>query len=101
MRLILFGVFILMFTISYSQVGERKKEGRHVHRNVNRQPKTSPWIYKKTESGIIQYKETSKLFKWTITKNKKSYKKIQLQQNKKREKRRVRGSDVFQKRKYF
>jgi hypothetical protein len=102
MRIIIFGLFMLLFTISYSQVGSRKKEKVHVvHRNIHRQPQTSPWLYRKTKPGLLQDKEMVKLFKWTITKNKRNYRSIQEKQNKLRAKRRVRGKDVFQKRKYF
>lgn len=101
MRIIIFGLFMLLFTISYSQVGERKKEGRQAHRNMNRQPKTSPWLYRKTKPGLLQDKEMVKLLKWNITKNKKNYRAVQEKQNKLRAKRRVRGKDVFHKRKYF
>ena len=102
MRIIIFCLFMLLSLISYSQVGSRKKEKVHVvHRNTHRQPQTSPWLYRKTKPGLFQDKEMLKLLKWNVTKNKKAYRAIQEKQNKLREKRRVRGSDVFHKRKYF
>lgn len=101
MRYFLCIIFILFcVNSSYSQ-GRKREKNNVVHRNMRRQPKTSPWIYRKTESGIIQEREMPKLFKWNITKNKRLSNQIIEKQNKRRQKNRVRGNMVFSRRKYF
>lgn len=101
MRYFLLIIFTLhLINPSFSQ-GRKREANNVVHRNLRRQPKTSPWIYRKTESGIIQETEMPKLFKWNITQNKRLSNKIIKKQNKKRSKERVRGNLVFSRRKYF
>jgi len=89
--------------LTYSQTGGRKRERiRTAKRGLFHRPlKTSPWIYRKTESGPIQNRELPKLFKRYRTNGKKESSKILERQNRLRSKRRVRGNDVFHKRKYF
>jgi hypothetical protein len=98
-------LLILLFIsiLSYSQTGGKKKEGvKTIKRGLFRKPpKTSSWIYRKTESGTIQNREFPKLFKRNRTIGKKESSKILERQNKLRAKRRVRGNKVFHKRKYF
>lgn len=95
---------MLLFAVSYSQAGARKKEGKTVHRSLRRllkQPKTSPWIYRRTKPGRIQEREMPKLFKRWRTNGEKESSRIKERQNRLRAKRRVRGKRVFHKRKYF
>ena len=103
MKNFLFFILILLSTCYYSQTGGKKKEGiKTIKRGLFRKPpKTSPWIYRKTESGTIQNREFPKLFKRYRTNGKKESSKILERQNRLRTKRRVRGNDVFHKRKYF
>ena len=105
MRKIFLCIFMLLFSIYYSQAGDRKKEttesGRLIHRRYLRQPKTSTWIYRRTESGPIQNREMPKLFKRWVTNGEKESTIIKERQNRLRTKKRVRGNDVFHKRKYF
>ncbi len=95
---------MFLFGASYSQAGARKKEGKTVHRSLKRllkQPKTSPWIYRKTNPGRIQDREMSGLFRRWRTNGEKESSRIKERQNRFRAKRRVRGNRVFHKRKYF
>ncbi len=99
-----FLLLILFLPIfAYSQTGGKKKEGiKTIKRGLfHKPPKTSPWIYRKTKSGSIQNREFPKLFKRYRTNGKKESSKILERQNRLRTKRRVRGNDVFHKRKYF
>lgn len=101
-RIILF-ILITFPIFTYSQTGGKKKEGiKTIKRGLFRKPpKTSPWIYRKTESGTIQNREFPKLFKRDRTFGKQEFSKILERQNRLRAKRRVRGNNVFHKRKYF
>ena len=93
---------IFYFSINFilGQSGGRKNESSMGVTKYGKSPKTSPWIYKKTSVGEIQENELLKLFKWTITPNRKEYRKIQDEQRKQRTKNRVRGNEVFHKKKY-
>ena len=101
-RIILF-ILITLPIFGYSQTGGKKKEGiRTIKRGLfYRAPKTSPWIYKKTKPGTIQNREFPKLFKRNRTFGKQEFSKILERQNRLRAKRRIRGNNVFHKRKYF
>jgi hypothetical protein len=95
-------ILIVLPLLNYSQTGGKKKEkSRTIKRGLfHKQPRTSPWIYRKTESGPIQNREFPKLFKRKRTNGKRESSKILEKQNRLRAKRRVRGNDVFHKRKY-
>jgi len=92
---------MLSFVVSYSQPGRKAERSDVKQKRYFHQPKTSPWIYRKTVSGPIQEGELPKLFKWNITSNKRIAYKIIEQQNKQRMKNRIRGNQVFHRRKYF
>ena len=95
-------ILLLSFLCLFSTAQGRKREKPNVaHRFYFKQPKTSPWVYRKTKPGIIQERELPKLFKWNITSNKRLDNKIIERQNKKRTKLRVRGNLVFSRKKYF
>jgi hypothetical protein len=96
-------ILISISLFSYSQTGGKKRESSKTIRRglFHKPPKTSPWIYRKTEPGNIQNRELPKLFKRYRTNGKKESSKILERQNRLRAKRRIRGSDVFHKRKYF
>lgn len=96
-------ILIVLPLLNYSQTGGKKKEKSRTVRIgglFHKQPRTSPWIYRKTESGPIQNREFPKLFKRKRTNGKRESSKILEKQNRLRAKRRVRGNDVFHKRKY-
>lgn len=96
-------ILIVLPLLNYSQTGGKKRESsRTVRRGgLFHKLKTSPWIYRKTESGPIQNREMPKLFKRHRTNGKRESSNILEKQNRLRAKRRVRGNDVFHKRKYF
>ena len=96
---------VMIFSLqSISQTGGRKLEKTNTIRRwklFKKSPKTSPWIYRKTESGPVQKLEMPKLFRRTRTNGQKQNEKIIERQKKLRAKKRVRGNSVFYKRKYF
>jgi len=96
-------ILISISLFSYSQTGGKKRESSRTARRggLFHKLKTSPWIYRETESGTIQNREFLKLFKRHRTNGKRESSKILEKQNRLRAKRRVRGNDVFHKRKYF
>ena len=98
-------IFLILFCFEgISQTGGRKLEKTNTVRRwrlLKKNPKTSPWIYQKTKTGPVQDRELPKLFKRRRTNGEKENEKILKRQNKLRAKRRVRGNDVFHKRKYF
>jgi hypothetical protein len=95
-----FIIFCFSVNFIFGQSGGRKNETSMGVKKYGKSPATSPWVYKKTEVGEIQENELIKLFKWTITPNRKEYRKIQDEQRKQRDKYRIRGNEVFHKRKY-
>lgn len=100
--LLLILIFLSFFSYSQTLGGKKREKARTARRILfNKSPKTSPWIYRKTEPGPIQNREMFKLFKRHRTNGRKEYDKILERQNKLRSKRRIRGNDFFQKRKYF
>lgn len=104
MKKIILILLILFCFEGISQTGGRKLEKTNTVRRwrlFKKNPKTSPWIYRKTKPGIIQERELPKLFKRKRTNGEKENEKVIKRQNKLRTKRRVRGNEVFHKRKYF
>lgn len=93
---------VLVFSIGFlfGQQSGRKNEKSMGVKKYGKSPKTSPWIYKKTEVGEIQENELLKLFKWTITPNRREHRKILDENRKIREKNRIRGNEVFHRKKY-
>jgi hypothetical protein len=107
-------IILLFFSHqSFAQTGGRKKEKVNAtswKRRLFKQRRT-PWEYHKTpinlpedkpNSNILIHKNRKKvIFFWNVTKGKIETRKIQERINGKRSKRRIRGNDVFHKRKYF
>ena len=95
-------IIIFFFSINFlfGQQSGRKNEKSLGVKRYGKSPPTSPWVYKKTNVGEIQENELIKLFKWTITPNRREYRKIQDENRKIRAKNRIRGSEVFQTKKY-
>lgn len=61
--------------------------------------KSSPWVYHKTKVSRKENRENRRLFSRQWTKRKKLYASILKRQNAERAKRRVRGNNVFHKKK--
>jgi hypothetical protein len=104
MLLLLLLLLLILFCFEgISQVGGRKIEKSYKVAGKRRTiGKSKPaWIYRKTESGPVQDREMPKLFRRKRTKPGEENEKILKRQNKLRAKRRVRGNNVFHKRKYF
>lgn len=103
MKKILLLLLILFCFESISQVGGRKLEKSYKVTSKRRTfRKSKPaWRYRKTESSPAQDRELPKLFRRKRTNGEKENQKIIKRQNKLRTKRRIRGNDVFHKRKYF
>ena len=96
-------LFIFFIFISLSlgaQVGGRVKQ----HKNQRRLQKISnkTWHFQPTRPGKLQNhrREGRKLFTRNVTPGKKRKAKIQLRINSYRDRHRVRGNEVFHKRKY-
>ena len=93
-------IFLFLCKIVFGQNGGRKNE-KSISANTKDSYKTTgAWTYRKTQVGEIQESELPKLFKWTITPNRKKYREIQEKQRQQRAKYRIRGNEVFHRKKY-
>ena len=102
MKKIILILLILLYIPVFSQTGGRKSEKTKIAGRRRSVKKSKPtWTYRETESGPVQDREMPKLFKRKRTKGREENSKILERQNKLRAKRRIRGNDVFHKRKYF
>lgn len=101
MKFILLILFLFFSIVSYSQVGKRLKEHKNQKKLV-RHISMSGWKYKKTSPGLMQSnkREGAKLFKRVVQPNKKMIRREQSKINAKRVRSRVRGNNVFHKKKY-
>ena len=101
MKRVLIIFFILFSFVLNAQVGGRMKERKNQKRFLKHIAR-SGWHYKKTSPGKLQNhrREGIKLFRWNVTSNKRLKRKIQGKINNERARKRIRGNDVFHKRKY-
>ena len=92
---------LVLFTLYLNaQQGGRRNEKSITEGRHDSYKTTSTWMYRKTQVGEIQESELPKLFKWTITPNRKKYREIQEEQRQQRAKYRIRGNEVFHRKKY-
>jgi len=84
-----------------AQSGGRMRENKNQKRLLKHIYK-SGWSYKKTKPGKFQseWREGRFLFKRNVTSGKQRKRKYQSKINNNRAKKRIRGNDVFYKRKY-
>jgi hypothetical protein len=91
-------LFCCLTCIVYGQEG--RKNEKSISKKIYGKSISSPWKYHKTQVGEIQESEMPKLFKWNITPNRLEYRNAQEKQRVRRAKLRVRGNEVFHKKKY-
>jgi hypothetical protein len=95
-------ILLLLFSfVLNAQVGGRMKERKNQKRFLNHIAK-SGWHYKKTSPGKLQnnWREGRFLYKGNVTSNKRLKRKLQGKINSERARKRIRGNDVFYKKKY-
>lgn len=95
-------LFMLFSLICSAQIGGRMKERKNQKRLHSHIFKNGKWKYNPTRPGKMQtYRREGKhLFKRNITPNKRLKYKYQCQINRHRANHRIRGNEVFHKRKY-
>lgn len=102
MKKVILIFIILCYIPTFSQNGGRKLEKTKISTKRRKHVKgNTSWVYRKTESGPVQDRELPKLFKRKKTRGGEENERIIKRQNNLRVKKRVRGNDVFHKRKYF
>ena len=98
---LLFILLIFLSNNTFAQIGGRVKEVQNQKR-LKRHIRRSSWVDRKWVPNKLKVVEPQKkLFFRHRTSNSKIKDKLQKDINRKRSRRRIRGNDVFHKRKYF
>jgi hypothetical protein len=98
---LLFILLIFLSNTTFAQIGGKIKEVQNQKR-LKRHIKRSGWVERKWVPNKLKVVEPQrKLFFRYKTSNSKIKEKIQKDINRKRIRRRIRGNDVFYKKKYF